>query len=53
MFNSTEIKKKYLKDLGPWRNKTLDYLYIKEKYPKNIIWFYSKISKTQIKEIFI
>ena len=38
MFNSTEIKKKYLKEIwAQWRNKTLDYLYIKEKYPKNII----------------
>jgi len=38
MFNSTEIKKKYLKNIwDQWRKKTLDYLYIKEKYPKNII----------------
>ena len=55
MFNSTEIKKSYLNEIwGQWRNKTLDYLYIKKKYPKNIILVrFEDIENVNIREFFV
>ena len=55
MFNSTEIKKSYLNEIWrQWRNKTLDYLYIKKKYPKNIILVrFEDIENVNIREFFV
>ena len=55
MFNSTKLKKNYLKEIwSQWKNKTLDYLYLKKKYPNNIILvFFEDIENLNKREFYI
>ena len=55
MFNSTNFKKNYLKEIwAQWRNKTLDYLYLKKKYPNNIILvFFEDLEDVNKREFYI
>jgi hypothetical protein len=55
MFNSTKIKKDYLNEIWPqWKNKTMDYLYLKKKYPNNIILIkFEDLENIKFREFYI